>query len=65
MNWQMVFASWKTSLSGIVAAGSAFVLFAAAPPYSIHFPTWVMAFAGFTMVGGLAALGITAGDHKK
>ena len=52
--------SWSTSLSGIISAAGAFVLFAAAPPYNIHFPTAVLAIAGFMTVGGLAALGINA-----
>jgi hypothetical protein len=57
-------ANWKTSLSGLIAAAGAFVLFAAAPPYSVHFPTWITAAAGFVAAGGLAAMGLSAKDNN-
>jgi NAD/NADP transhydrogenase alpha subunit len=57
-------ANWKTSLSGLIAAAGAFVLFAAAPPYSVHFPTWITAAAGFIAAGGLAAMGLAAKDNN-
>ena len=56
--------NWKTSFTGLLAAGAAFVLFAAQPPYSVHFPAWLMAMAAFVMVGGIAGLGLSAKDHN-
>ena len=55
-------ASWRSTLAGCVSAAGSFVAFASLPPYNVHFPTWVLAFAGFMAVGGVAALGINAKD---
>ena len=55
-------ASWRSTLTGCISAGGMFLAFASAPPYNVHFPTWVMAIAGFMAVGGVASLGINAKD---
>jgi hypothetical protein len=71
-------ASWKTTVSGLIAAGgtllllgSNFVLFTSAPPYNIVFPMWVHAIVGYLaslgvvgMGGGIASLGINAKDSQ-
>lgn len=51
---------WKTSLSGFVTASAGFVAFS--PELFIHWP-WIVALAKYTMVGGLAALGVAARDQ--
>ena len=56
--------SWKTTVSGLISAAGMFVLFASAPPYSVHFPVWVSALAGFLAVGGMASLGINGKDSN-
>jgi hypothetical protein len=55
--------SWKTTVTSIIAALSAFVMFAQQGHY-IEFPMWVTAVALFTFTGGLAAFGITAKDSN-
>jgi hypothetical protein len=50
--------SWATSVSGLVSAAGAFILFSSAPPFSIHYPVAISALAGFMAIGGLANLGI-------
>ena len=55
-------ASWKSTVSALVSAAGMFVIFASAPPYSVHFPVWISALAGFMALGGLAALGINSKD---
>lgn len=56
--------SWKTTVSALVSCAGQFVLFASAPPYSIHFPMWISAVAAFAGIGGLAALGLNAKDNN-
>jgi hypothetical protein len=51
---------WKTTTAGIVSAFFTFVLFK--PDY---FPPIMFDLAAFALVGGLAALGITARDFRK
>lgn len=69
-------ASWKTTISGLSAAGgtvalffAGFILFASAPPYHVVFPTWLQAMAGYLasagilgVGGGIASLGLNAKD---
>ena len=55
--------SWRTTVSGIVTAASAFVLFGA-QSFHIAFPQWVLALATFTTMGGLAGLGFAAKDSQ-
>jgi len=57
-------ANQKTTVSAVISAAAAFVMFASQPPFSIHFPTWVSAMAMFLMVGGLASLGVNAKDSN-
>jgi len=54
--------NWKTTVSGLVTAAGAFVIFSSMAPYNLHYPPAVMALAGFMSVGGLASLGITGKD---
>jgi len=56
--------NWRTTVGGWTSAASAFVLFAANPPFSIHWPAWLSALATFSMVGGLAAVGMAAKDRN-
>jgi hypothetical protein len=56
--------SWKTTLSALASTVGMFVLFSASPPYSIVWPMWVSALAGFMALGGLAGLGINAKDSQ-
>ena len=55
-------ASWRSTVSACVSAAGMFVIFASAPPYSVHFPVAVSSLAGFMALGGLASLGINAKD---
>jgi hypothetical protein len=64
MFWTNAITSWKSSLSGIISAVGAFVLFSAGPPYNIHYPTIVSALAGFMAVGGLVSMGINTKDNN-
>jgi len=50
---------WKTSISGILSAFFAFVLFS--PGY---FPGWLRDLSVFALAGGLAALGVSAKDYR-
>lgn len=55
--------SWRTSISGIVAAASAFVVFAQGT-FHIPVPPIIQALAAFVMIGGLASLGINGKDAR-
>lgn len=57
----MNFASYKTTILGLVSAGASFVLFAHG---SIPMPPWLVTVAQFAMVGGLAVFGIVAKDYN-
>ena len=60
-NW----ADWKTTIPALVAAvGSAFFGYVLYAGSSVHFPTWLVALAGFAAAGGLAVLGINASSVK-
>jgi hypothetical protein len=56
--------NWKTTVSGIVTAGAALIGFLALPPYSVHFPSWLLGTASFVTVGGFLSLGISAKDNN-
>ena len=51
--------NWKTTVSAVVAALFAFVLFS--PEYFAHWP-WLISLAKFGCAGGLAGLGLAAKD---
>ncbi len=59
----MTTVSWKTTVSGLVSAAGAFVMFSGTAPFNIHYPSLVTALAAFMIAGGLAGLGITAKDN--
>ena len=48
--------SWKTTLSGAVTSAAGFVVFASTQ--GLAMPKWLVLLAGFTLCGGLAAMGI-------
>lgn len=56
--------SWKTYLSGIIAAAPTFVLWAPTVYPTIHFPPMVMAIAAFVQMGGIVAMGRNAKDYN-
>ncbi len=56
-----VVRSWRTTVTGVLAAAASFVVFAHNAHYFVA-PGWALALAGFTQVGGLASFGITAKD---
>ena len=51
--------SWRTTLSSLIAAGFAFILFS--PQYFAHIP-WLVDLAKFATIGGLISLGINSKD---
>ena len=55
--------SWKTTVSAIVSAAGAFVLFAN-QSFHIIFPQIVLALASFIMLGGLVSLGVNGKDNN-
>ena len=52
--------SWKTTLSGAVTSAAGFVVFASTQ--GLAMPKWLVLLAGFTLCGGLAAMGIAGKD---
>ena len=56
--------SFKTTVAAIISSGAAFVLFSAAPPFNMKYPTIVSALAMFIFLGGLGALGVFAKDFN-
>lgn len=54
--------NWKTTLSGLIAAGASFVIFGQQQGY-IHPPAWLSGIAMFVTIGGFAALGVTSKDR--
>ena len=55
-------ANWHTTVAGIVAAAFGFVLFS--PDLFAQWP-WLIQFAKYVTIGGLASLGIAARDSGK
>lgn len=55
--------NWKTTVTGLVSAGAAFVVFAQGSGYT-HFPQIVTLLAAFVQMGGMAGLGLTAKDFN-
>jgi hypothetical protein len=55
--------SWKTTVTSIISAIGAFVLFSQFGGY-YNFPKIVLGFAVFMQAGGLAAFGIVAKDSN-
>ena len=54
--------SWKTTVSGIVSAGSGLVV--ALSAQGIAMPKWLPMTAAFILAGGLASLGIAGKDYN-
>jgi hypothetical protein len=54
--------SWKTTASGLVSAGAAWVLAMSAA--GVVMPKWAVVTAGFVMAGGFATLGIFGKDSN-
>lgn len=54
--------SWKTTASGLVSSGAAWVLAMSAA--GVVLPKWVIVTAGFVMAGGFATLGIFGKDSN-
>lgn len=48
-------------MSGLVSAGAALVLYLQS---SIHEPAWLIGVANFAMIGGFAAIGLSAKDSN-
>ncbi len=53
--------NWKTTLFGLISALAMFVLFSP----DLNWPPWASALAQFTVMGGLAGLGISASDGNR
>lgn len=51
---------WRTTASGLAAAGFGFVLFSPQ-----HFPNWLVDLSKYAMLGGLVGLGIAAQDCRR